>query len=132
MKPTMMPIQVRILPRQLPRQPATTACSASISNAIRHHITCDALPSPVFVDGSIPISVGRNQRMIPQRTRLLVLLRDQACTFPGCNETHHLEVHHIMYWEHDGPTGNAATAREPVPTPPQPVPGQLISTTWRI
>ena len=84
-----------------------TACDAhgwNLPDAIRQYITCDGLLSPVFVDGSIPISVGRTQRMIPQRTRLLVLLRDQGCTVPGCNETHHLEVHHIVHWENDGPT----------------------------
>ena len=84
-----------------------TACDAhgwNLPDAIRQYITCDGLLSPVFVDGSIPISVGRTQRMIPQRTRLLVLLRDQGCTVPGCNEAHFLEVHHIVHWENGGPT----------------------------
>lgn len=84
-----------------------TACDAhgwNLPDAIRQYITCDGLLSPVFVDGSIPISVGRTQRMIPQRTRSLVLLRDQGCTVPGCNEAHFLEVHHIVHWENGGPT----------------------------
>ena len=34
----------------------------------------------------------------------IVLLRDQGCRIPGCNETHHLEVHHIIHWEDDGTT----------------------------
>lgn len=75
-----------------------------LPDAIRQHITCDGLLSPVFIDGGIPISVGRTQRMIPQRTRLVVLLRDQCCRVPGCDATHHLEIHHIIHWEHDGPT----------------------------
>ena len=84
-----------------------TACDAhgwNLPDAIRQYINCDGLLSPVFVDGAIPISVGRTQRMVPQRTRLLVLLRDQGCTVPGCNETHHLGVHHIVHWENGGPT----------------------------
>lgn len=83
---------------------ATDARGWTLPDAIRKYITCDGLLSPVFLDGSIPISVGRTQRMIPQRTRLLVLLRDQSCRVPGCNETHHLEVHHIIHWEDGGPT----------------------------
>jgi hypothetical protein len=83
---------------------ATDARGWTLPDAIRRYITCDGLLSPVFLDGSIPISVGRTQRMIPQRTRLLVLLRDQSCRIPGCNETHHLEVHHIIHWEDDGTT----------------------------
>ena len=34
-------------------------------------ITCDGLLTPTFIDGSIPISVGRTGRTIPQRTRRL-------------------------------------------------------------
>jgi hypothetical protein len=76
----------------------------NLPDTIRNYITCDGLLSPVFIDNSIPISVGRTQRMIPQRTRLIVLLRDQACRVPGCNETHHLEIHHVIHWEDDGTT----------------------------
>ena len=83
---------------------ATDAHGWSIPDAIRKYITCDGLLTPVFIDGSIAISVGRTQRMIPQRTRLLVLLRDQVCRVPTCDETHHLEIHHIIHWEDDGPT----------------------------
>ena len=42
--------------------------------------------------------------MIPLRTRRLVILRDQGCRIPGCTVTHHIEVHHIVHWEDDGPT----------------------------
>jgi hypothetical protein len=76
----------------------------NLPDAIRQYITCDGLMSPVFIDGNIPISVGRTQRMIPLRTRRLVILRDQGCGIPGCNVTHHIEVHHIIHWEDGGPT----------------------------
>ena len=75
-----------------------------LPNAIRQYITCDGLLSPTFITDSIPISVGRTQRMVPLRTRRIVLLRDQGCRVPGCNVTHHIEVHHIVHWEDDGPT----------------------------
>jgi hypothetical protein len=83
---------------------ATDTHGWNLPDAIRRYITCDGLLAPVFITDSIPISVGRTQRMIPQRTRLLVLLRDQACRVPGCNQTQHLEIHHIIHWEHNGTT----------------------------
>jgi hypothetical protein len=76
----------------------------TLPDAIRRYLTCDGLMSPVFIDGTIPISVGRTQRMIPLRTRRIVLLRDQGCRIPGCSITHHIEVHHIIHWDDDGPT----------------------------
>jgi hypothetical protein len=76
----------------------------TIPDAIARYLTCDGLLSPVFIDDSIPISVGRTQRTIPLRTRRLVILRDQGCRIPGCTITHHIEVHHIVHWEDDGPT----------------------------
>ena len=76
----------------------------NLPDAIRQYITCDGLLTPTFIDGSIPISVGRTSRMIPQRTRRLVLLRDGGCAVPGCTQTHIIEVHHIIHWENDGPT----------------------------
>jgi hypothetical protein len=76
----------------------------NLPDAIRQYITCDGLMSPVFIDASIPISVGRSQRTIPLRTRRIVIQRDQGCRIPGCTVTHHIEVHHIIHWEDDGPT----------------------------
>ncbi len=76
----------------------------NLPDAIRQYITCDGLLTPTFIDGSIPISIGRTGRMIPQRTRRLVILRDGGCTVPGCTQTHIVEVHHIIHWENGGPT----------------------------
>ncbi len=76
----------------------------NLPDAIRQYITCDGLLTPTFVDCSIPISVGRTSRLIPQRTRRLVILRDGGCAVPGCTQTHILEVHHIIHWENGGPT----------------------------
>jgi hypothetical protein len=82
----------------------TNSHGANLPDTIRRHITCDGLVTPTFIDGSIPISVGRTGRVIPERTRRLVMLRDQGCAVPGCTQTHILEVHHIIHWEDGGPT----------------------------
>ncbi len=83
---------------------ATDSRGWSLPDAIRRYITCDGLLSPTFVADGIPISVGRTQRAIPERTRRTVVLRDQGCRVIGCTATHHLEVHHIVHWEDGGPT----------------------------
>jgi len=75
-----------------------------LPDAIRQYITCDGLLTPMFVDNGIPISVGRSQYIVPDRTRRVVIHRDGGCGIPGCNVTHHLEVHHIIHWEDDGVT----------------------------
>jgi hypothetical protein len=82
----------------------TDAHGANLPDTIRRHLTCDGLVTATFIDGSIPISVGRTGRVIPERTRRLVMLRDQGCGVPGCTSTHVLEIHHIIHWEDGGPT----------------------------
>jgi len=52
-----------------------------------------------------PLSVGRATRHINRKLRRAVLHRDRfCCTVPGCTARHGLEIHHIIHWEHGGPT----------------------------
>lgn len=76
----------------------------ALPDEIRRHITCDGLISTVLTENGIPVSVGRTQRIVPERTRRLVILRDQGCRVPGCHAAHFLEVHHIVHWDDDGET----------------------------
>jgi hypothetical protein len=50
------------------------------------------------------VSVGRAQRIVPDRTRRLVEHRDGGCRIPGCPNTRGIHVHHITHWEDGGPT----------------------------
>ena len=75
-----------------------------LPDAIRRYLTCDGLLSPVFYANGVPVSVGRSQHIVPDRTRRIVILRDGGCGVPGCGCDQHLEVHHIIHWEDDGPT----------------------------
>jgi len=72
--------------------------------AIRRHLTCDGLLSPVFYADGVPVSVGRSQHIVPDRTRRIVILRDGGRGIPGCGCDQHLEIHHVIHWEDDGPT----------------------------
>jgi hypothetical protein len=59
----------------------------------------------VATDGGLPVSVGRSQRIVPERTRRLVEHRDGGrCRVPWCDSRIGLEVHHIVHWEDGGAT----------------------------
>ncbi len=70
-------------------------------------ICCDGLIAPVWETQGVPVNVGRTQRIVPDRTRRLVLDRDRTCLVPGCGATHHLEIHHLIPWSRGGRTDTA-------------------------
>jgi hypothetical protein len=86
----------------------------AIPPSLAAKFACDGTVQPVWeVDGT-PVSVGRKQRIVPDRTRRLVVDRDRGCAFPGCQATGYLEVHHLDHWaDGGGPTwtGWSACAR---------------------
>jgi len=74
---------------------------------LRDKVTCDGTISPVFVDHGKPVAVGRTQRIVPERTRRLVLYRDgHKCRIPWCERTRWLDIHHVLHWSgpDHGPT----------------------------
>ena len=60
-------------------------------------ICCDTIVSTVNEANGIPVSVGRTQRTVPERTRRLVILRDRGCRVPGCDADRFLHVHHVIH-----------------------------------
>ena len=67
-------------------------------------LTCDGTLTPVWETEGHPVNVGRTQRVVPHRTRVLILDRDRGCCFPGCGSTRNLEIHHLLHWRDGGPT----------------------------
>jgi len=67
-------------------------------------ITCDGVLQPVWETDGVPVSVGRTQRIVPERTRRLVESRDQGCRYPGCEAGGILDNHHLVHWRHGGRT----------------------------
>jgi Domain of unknown function (DUF222)/HNH endonuclease len=66
-------------------------------------LLCDCVLSRVFMEGSVVLEAGRPSRAIPIHLRRLVIARDRHCRYPGCDApAAWSEVHHIIYWEHDG------------------------------
>ncbi|HOA03176.1 MAG TPA: HNH endonuclease, partial [Dermatophilaceae bacterium] len=67
-------------------------------------MTCDGVLAPVWETDGVPVSVGRSQRVVPDRTRRLIESRDQGCRYPGCVGAGHVEAHHIVHWRNGGRT----------------------------
>ena len=65
-------------------------------------LTCDGAVRPVWLRDSVPVSVGRSMRIVPDRTRRLVEDRDGGCRFPGCPVTRFVENHHLQHWSKGG------------------------------
>jgi hypothetical protein len=67
-------------------------------------LTCAGTVQPLWHQAGVPVSVGRALRIVPERTRRLVLDRDRGCRFPGCVARSRLEVHHVVHWADGGGT----------------------------
>lgn len=56
----------------------------------------------------LPIDVGRTQRLVTDRQRVALSVRDRFCRFPGCGvPAHRTEAHHHRYWALGGETNLA-------------------------
>ena len=89
---------------------------------LRDLICCDTIVNTVHEQGGIPVSVGRSQRTVPERTRRLVILRDRGCRVPGCAADRVLHVHHVIHWDPDHGNGRHRHLESGVPmSAPSPV-----------
>jgi 5-methylcytosine-specific restriction endonuclease McrA len=93
-----------------PMAPADLDTFGPIGPALLAMIGCTADVTPILTqqmpDFSVDrvLNVGRTHRLATGRQRLAVLDRqDGRCAAPGCRNTH-LQVHHVIWWSHGGPT----------------------------
>lgn len=86
----------------------TTTDGWCVPMAVRERLLCDGTVQPVWERDGLPFSVGRAQRIVPDRTRRIIERRDRGCRVPGCTAARFVEVHHILHWLHGGTsdTGN--------------------------
>ena len=84
--------------------PSTWADGFAVPDAVRRRLTCDGRLVPAFVQAGRTVSVGRSQRVVPERTRRTVLHRDTTCRVPWCGNSRWLDVHHVVHWEDGGRT----------------------------
>jgi len=88
----------------------------AITPALAARFACDGVVQPVVERGGLPVSVGREQRVVPARTRRLIEDRDRGCVFPGCRVRGFVEIHHLTPWSQGG--HRLRLERQPVPRPP--------------
>jgi hypothetical protein len=84
--------------------PARFTDGLAVPTWLRDMLLCDGTVTPVFTESGVPVSVGRTQYQVPDRTRRLVLQRDRKCRVPWCTQSRWLQVHHIIHDQHHGPT----------------------------
>jgi Domain of unknown function (DUF222)/HNH endonuclease len=76
-----------------------------LSAGAARRIGCDAEVVGVTERNGLPIDVGRKQRIVPERLRLALHVRDRFCRFPGCGvPAHRTEAHHYEHWALGGGT----------------------------
>jgi hypothetical protein len=85
--------------------PVRTASGVPASIALLEQLCCTAGVRFVATmpDGA-ELNLGRSARLPNRATRRALLARDRHCRFPGCERRSRLHAHHIVHWEHDGPT----------------------------
>lgn len=86
--------------------PAMTSWGLPLPRAVLARLSCDAEISRILLDPTgVPLDVGRSTRTVPAHLRRALTVRDQGCTFPGCDRPPSwCEAHHVIHWRDDGPT----------------------------
>ncbi|MGH3276311.1 MAG: HNH endonuclease [Streptosporangiaceae bacterium] len=63
----------------------------------------DGVPVSVAATASLPLDVGKPSDTVPPHLRRAVIIRDQACRFPGCHQPPAAcEVHHVTWKSRGG------------------------------
>ncbi|MBV8993895.1 MAG: DUF222 domain-containing protein [Pseudonocardiales bacterium] len=77
-----------------------------ISAAEARRLACDACIVPMVLGtDSMPLDVGREQRLATAALRDALAQRDQGCAFPGCDrQPRYCHAHHLTSWLDGGKT----------------------------
>jgi hypothetical protein len=65
---------------------------------------CDSSVVHVSEQGGRTLSIGRKTRSIPPALRRVLTRRDRGCRFPGCENRHFVDAHHVRHWARGGET----------------------------
>ena len=79
---------------------------ASLSVETVRRLCCDASVGRILLGpGSVPLDLGRRERLFTGQQRRALLLRDGGCRFPGCTRPpRYTDSHHLVPWYDGGCT----------------------------
>jgi hypothetical protein len=76
----------------------------AIAPETARRLACDSSVVHVSERGGRTLSVGRRTRSIPPSLRRALTRRDRGCRFPGCENRHFVDAHHVRHWARGGET----------------------------
>ena len=81
---------------QVPLHGPATVAGVPLPDAMVERLRAQAKVEPVLVDDDgEPITVGRVESTLSEKTKRVVRQRDRKCRWPGCEQRVGLEVHHL-------------------------------------
>ena len=83
-----------------------TSSGVPLPVATIQQLCCDATIHLVTVDeGRVPLNVGTSERTATKAQRRALMAIHTTCAHPDCHvSVNHCQFHHIIPWEHGGPT----------------------------
>ncbi len=85
---------------------AELSMAGPVPTATIRRLACEGTVCPIIIgeDGN-PLSMGREIRLFNRKQRRALRVRDGHCVFAGCTVgAEHCIAHHLVHWEHNGPT----------------------------
>ena len=85
---------------------SVTSSGVPLPVATIQKLCCDATIHLVTVDkGRVPLNVGTSERTATRVQRRALAAIHKTCAHPDCTvSVNHCQFHHIIPWEHNGPT----------------------------
>jgi len=95
-----------VRPALLPQAPGGPGL---VPHESARRLSCDATVARVLLNAeSVPIDLGRSQRLFPPALRRALALRDGGCRFPGCGfPSAWTDAHHLDSWAQGGLTSRS-------------------------
>jgi hypothetical protein len=98
-------VDVGVLTGEMPLGRCDVDRRMPLSSEAARRIGCDAEVVALTERDGLPIDVGRKHRIVPDRLRRALEVRDRFCRFPGCGVPAHMaEAHHVDHWADGGRT----------------------------